>query len=112
MNRKMLFPAIIIGGTDGLATGPSWSQDGPRGSRQANPEQSSPGASENVPATRGAAQELSTNDMKLGQQRLQERGYNPGTINGTADDTTRTATRKSQQDQRVPDTRTIEESSG
>jgi peptidoglycan hydrolase-like protein with peptidoglycan-binding domain len=109
MNRKMLFTAIIIGGTVGLATGPSWSQDGPRGSRQANPEQSSPGASENVPATRGAAQELSTNDMKLVQQRLQERGYNPGTINGTADDTTRAAIRKFQQDHGVPVTGTIDE---
>jgi peptidoglycan hydrolase-like protein with peptidoglycan-binding domain len=108
-SKIILLKAIVIGGTLGLATGPSWSQDDPRGSRPVNPEQSRPGASENVPAARSAAQELSTNDMKLVQQRLREKGYDPGTINGTADETTRAAIRKFQQDQGVPVTGTIDE---
>jgi peptidoglycan hydrolase-like protein with peptidoglycan-binding domain len=110
MSSKIIFlTAIVIGGTVGLTTGPSWSQDDPRGSRPANPEQSRPGANDNVPAARGATQELSTNDMKLVQQRLREKGYDPGTINGTADETTRAAIRKFQQDQGVPVTGTIDE---
>ncbi|MGH7855237.1 MAG: peptidoglycan-binding domain-containing protein [Candidatus Binatia bacterium] len=110
MSRKIVLTAIIIGGTVGLAPALSWSQDAPRGTRQPNPEQSRPGANENVPGTRGgAAQELSTNDMKLVQQRLQEKGYNPGNISGTADDTTRSAIRKFQQDQDIPVTGTIDE---
>jgi peptidoglycan hydrolase-like protein with peptidoglycan-binding domain len=107
-SQIILLTAIVIGGTVGLFTGPSWSQDDPRGSRPANPEQSQPGAKDNVPAARGATQE-STNDMKLVQQRLREKGYDPGTINGTADETTRAAIRKFQQDQGVPVTGTIDE---
>lgn len=47
--------------------------------------------------------------MKLVQQRLQEKGYNPGNITGSADDTTRAAIRKFLQDQGVPVTGTIDE---
>ena len=111
MKRKKLFPtAIVLAGTVGLAPAVSWSQDAPRGTRQTSPEQSRPDANENVPsARRDAAQELSTNDMKLVQQRLQEKGYNPGNITGTADDTTRAAIRKFQQDQGISVTGTIDE---
>jgi hypothetical protein len=110
MKRQKLFlTAIVLGAAVGLVPALSWSQDAPRGTRQPNPEQSRPGANENVPAARGAAQELSTNDMKLVQQRLQEKGYNPGNITGTADDATRAAIRKFQQDQGVPVTGTIDE---
>ncbi len=107
--NKLLLAAIVVGGTFGIATEPSWSQDTPRGVRQANPEQSPPGANQNIPTSRSAAQELSTNDMKLVQQRLQEKGYNPGTLNGTADDTTRAAIRKFQQDQGIPVTGMVDE---
>jgi len=104
-SRKTFLTAIIIGGTVGLAPVLSWSQDAPGGTRQSNP-----GANENVPGTRsGAAQELSKTDMKLIQQRLQEKGYNPGNVDGTADDTTRVAIRKFQQDQGIPVTGTIDE---
>ena len=47
--------------------------------------------------------------MKLVQQRLQEKGYNPGTLNGTAHDTTRAAIRKFQQDQGIPVTGMVDE---
>lgn len=107
-SRKTFLTAIIIGGTVGLAPVLSWSQDAPGETRQSNPEQSGPGA--NVPGTRsGAAQELSKNDMKLIQQRLQEKGYDPGNVDGTADETTRAAIRKFQEDQGIPVTGTIDE---
>ena len=112
MNKKKPFlTAIILGGTVGLAPLPAWPQDVPRGTRQPNPEQSRPGANENAPGTRAGAaqQELSTNDMKLIQQTLQEKGYPPGNVEGTADDTTRSAIRKFQQDQGIPVTGTIDE---
>jgi peptidoglycan hydrolase-like protein with peptidoglycan-binding domain len=73
------------------------------------PEQSRPGATENVPGSRSAAQELSQNDMKLIQQRLQEKGYQPGNLAGTADDTTRAAIKKFQQDEGISATGTIDE---
>lgn len=62
MKRKKLFlTAIVLGGAVELVPALSWSQDAPRGTRQPNPEQSRPGADENVPPARsGAAQELST----------------------------------------------------
>jgi peptidoglycan hydrolase-like protein with peptidoglycan-binding domain len=47
--------------------------------------------------------------MKLIQLRLQEKGYDPGNVNGTADETTRAAIRKFQQDQGIPVTGTIDE---
>lgn len=107
-SRKTFLTAIIIGGTVGLAPVLSWPQDAPGGTRQSTPERSGPGA--NVPETRsGAAQELSVNDMKLIQLRLQEKGYDPGNVNGTADETTRAAIRKFQQDQGIPVTGTIDE---
>ena len=107
-SRKTFLTAIIIGGTVGLAPVLSWSQDAPGGTPQSTPERSGPGA--NVPQTRsGAAQELSVNDMKLIQLRLQEKGYDPGNVNGTADETTRAAIRKFQQDQGIPVTGTIDE---
>ena len=109
-SKKTLLTAMILGGTVGLAPMPAWSQQAPAERRQPNPEQPRPGASENVPATRGSAtQELSQNDMKLIQQALQEKGYNPGNINGTADDTTRATIRKFQQDNAIPVTGTIDE---
>jgi peptidoglycan hydrolase-like protein with peptidoglycan-binding domain len=110
MNQKrMLITAIVISGSLGLAAGQSWSQNTPRTAPSADPERSRPGAKEATPPARAAAQELSTNDMKLVQQRLQEKGYDPGTTNGTADDTTRAAIRKFQQDHGVPVTGTIDE---
>lgn len=47
--------------------------------------------------------------MRLIQQRLEEKGYKPGNLDGTADDTTRSAIRKFQQDEGIPTTGTIDE---
>lgn len=105
-SKKTFFTAIVLGGTVGMAM-PAWSQEAPGGTRR--PSQSQPGANENVPGTRAAAQELSRNDMKLVQQRLQEKGYDPGNTDGTADETTRAAIRKFQEDQGIPVTGTIDE---
>ena len=111
MNSKKTFmTAVILGGTVGLAPISAWSQQAPAERRQPNPEQSRPSANENTPGTRSnAAQELSQNDMKLVQQALQEKGYNPGNITGMADDTTRATIRKFQQDNALPVTGTVDE---
>ena len=108
--KKTVLTAMLLGGAIGLGPAMSWAQDAPRGTRQADPERSRPNAGESAPGTRsGATQELSTNDMRLVQQRLKEKGYDPGNTSGTADDTTRSAIRKFQQDQGIPVTGTIDE---
>jgi peptidoglycan hydrolase-like protein with peptidoglycan-binding domain len=107
-SRKTFLTAIVLGGTVGMAPMAAWSQDVPSERRQPNPEQSHPGANENIPGAR-SRQELSQNDMRLIQQALLEKGYTPGNTDGTADDTTRSAIRKFQQDQGIPVTGTIDE---
>jgi peptidoglycan hydrolase-like protein with peptidoglycan-binding domain len=108
--KKTIMAAMLLSGTVGFAPAMSWAQAAPQGTRQADPEQSRPDASEKPPGTRsGATQELSTSDMRLVQQRLQEKGYSPGNTNGLADETTRAAIRKFQQDQGIPVTGTIDE---
>jgi peptidoglycan hydrolase-like protein with peptidoglycan-binding domain len=108
--RKIFLPAVMIAGSLGLSALPSWAQGTPGGARPSNPEQPRFGAAESVPGSRaGATQELSQNDMRLVQQRLEEKGYKTGNIDGTADDTTRAAIRKFQQDEGIPTTGTIDE---
>jgi peptidoglycan hydrolase-like protein with peptidoglycan-binding domain len=108
--KKTLWPTVIIAGSFGLSALPSWGQGTPGGARPSNPEQPRSGAAESVPGSRaGATQELSQNDMRLIQQRLEEKGYKPGNLDGTADDTTRGAIRKFQQDEGIPTTGTIDE---
>jgi len=109
-NKKTLISVMLVSGTIGLAPAVSWAQDAPQGTRQADPETSQPSPGQSAPGARsGATQELSTNDMRMVQQRLQEKGYSPGNTNGLADDATRAAIRKFQQDQGIPVTGTIDE---
>lgn len=107
--RKILLPAVMIAGSLGLSALPSWAQGTPGGARPSNPEQPRSGAAENVPGSRAGTQELSQNDMRLVQQRLEEKGYKTGNVDGTADDTTRAAIRKFQQDEGIPTTGKIDE---
>jgi hypothetical protein len=108
--KKLLLPAVMIAGIVGLSALPIDAQDTPRGTRQPSPEQSRPTPNESAPGSRaGAAQELSQNDMQMIQQRLEEKGYKPGNVQGKADDTTRAAIRKFQQDEGIPTTGTIDE---
>lgn len=102
--KKVSLSALAIVAGVGLSI-PSWAQNPPRGSR--------PGAAQPAPSesnSRAAAtQELSQSDMRLIQQRLEEKGYKPGNRDGTADETTRAAIRKFQQDEGIPTTGTIDE---
>jgi peptidoglycan hydrolase-like protein with peptidoglycan-binding domain len=107
--RKIFLPAVMIAGSLGLSALPSWAQGTPGGARPSNPEQPRSGAAESVPGSRAGTQELSQNDMKLIQQRLEEKGYKPGNVDGRADDTTRAAIKKFQQDEGIPTTGTIDE---
>jgi peptidoglycan hydrolase-like protein with peptidoglycan-binding domain len=109
-NKKNIISAMLVSGTIGLAPAVSWAQDAPQGTRQADPERSQPSPGQSAPGTgSGATQELSTNDMRMVQQRLQEKGYSPGNTNGLADERTRAAIRKFQQDQGIPVTGTVDE---
>ena len=109
--KKQLLPAVMIAGTVGLSALPIEAQDTPRGTRQpSSSEQPRSTPNESAPGSRaGAAQELSQNDMQMIQQRLEEKGYKPGNVQGKADDTTRAAIRKFQQDEGIPTTGTIDE---
>ena len=105
--KKMLISASLVAASVGLSI-PSWAQNNPRGSSQPGAAQSGP--SEGSSGARAAAtQELSQKDMTLIQQRLEEKGYKPGNRDGTADETTRAAIRKFQQDEGIPTTGTIDE---
>ena len=107
--KKLLLPAVMIAGTVGLSA-PIAAQDTPRGTRQPSPVQPRTTPNESAPGSpAGAAQELSQNDMQMIQQRLEEKGYKPGNVQGRADDTTRAAIRKFQQDEGIPTTGTIDE---
>jgi peptidoglycan hydrolase-like protein with peptidoglycan-binding domain len=107
--RKLFITALMIGGTVGLSPASSWAQGVPGGTRPPGPEPR-PGATSSSPGVPGdAAQELSKNDMKLKQQRLQEKGYKLTNVDGTTDNTTRAAIRQFQQDERIPVTGTIDE---
>jgi peptidoglycan hydrolase-like protein with peptidoglycan-binding domain len=108
--KKLLLPAVVIAGTVSLSALPIAAQNTPPGTRQPSPEQPRSTPSESAPgSSTGAAQELSQNDMQMIQQRLEEKGYKPGNVQGKADDTTRAAIRKFQQDEGIPTTGTIDE---
>ena len=128
MNRNSsLIAAVLLGGTVGLTASTSWSQQAqgkmsqsfPQQSQpgqsqpeqqpwQTQPEQSRPGATEGMPGTQGGTQELSKNDMQAVQQALKDKGYDVS-VNGMADESTRAAIRKFQQDEGLPVTGMIDE---
>ena len=111
MKKEITFLiAFIWGGTVGLAPMPSWAQEAPGESRQPFPEQTRPGENEGIPGMHGGGtQELSKNDMRAIEQALEEKGYNVGRVDGTADDSGRAAIRKFQQDEGIPITGMIDE---
>jgi peptidoglycan hydrolase-like protein with peptidoglycan-binding domain len=110
MNQKnALVAAIIFGGTVALAGNYAWSQEAPGETRQPFPEQTRPGENEGIPGMHGGGtQELSTRDMQAVQQVLKDKGYKV-TVDGTANDVTRAAIRKFQQDEGLTVTGMIDE---
>jgi peptidoglycan hydrolase-like protein with peptidoglycan-binding domain len=107
--KKTFLGAVILTGAVGLAGGAAWSQEAPGETRQPNRGQARPGEQEGIPGMRGGGtQELSTRDMQAVQQVLKDKGYNV-TVDGTANDATRAAIRKFQQDEGLTVTGMIDE---
>src|SRR5262245_16745646 len=111
-NRFML-TAILMGGTIGLLATPAFSQDVPGERRQPDQRLTRPGDNEDIPGIRGQGTvELSKQDMMRVEQVLQSKGFNPGQIDGVADDATRAAIRSFQKDNGLPITGTIDQRTG
>jgi peptidoglycan hydrolase-like protein with peptidoglycan-binding domain len=101
--------AIMLGGTIGIGANAAWSQEAPGETRQPYPEQKRSGEQEGIPGMHGGGtQELSKDDMQAVQQVLKEKGYNVR-VDGTADNDTRAAIRKFQQDEGLSVTGMIDE---
>jgi peptidoglycan hydrolase-like protein with peptidoglycan-binding domain len=97
-NRKSAIAAIIISGTVGLMASSAWSQEAPGETRKSDPNLDRPGL-QNVPGiSQKGTPELSRNDMRAVEEALHAKGYNPGKVDGVADDATRAAIRAFQKD--------------
>jgi peptidoglycan hydrolase-like protein with peptidoglycan-binding domain len=78
--------------------------------RQPDKRLTRPGDNENIPGMRGqGTPELSKNDMRMVEEALKAKGYNPGSIDGVADDAARTAIRSFQKDNGLSMTGTIDQ---
>ena len=107
--KKIFLGTIILGGTVALAGSSGWTQEAPGETRQPYPEQKRSGEQEGIPGMHGTGtQELSKSDMQAVQQALKEKGYDVS-LDGTANDATRAAIRKFQQDEGLPVTGMIDE---
>lgn len=106
---KLISRAMFIGGTVALLAGPAWSQEAPGERRQPDKSLTRPGDNENIPGTRDQGTvELSKNDMRIVEEALKAKGYNPGKIDGVVDDTNRAAIRSFQKDKSLPVTGTVD----
>lgn len=112
MNRKRtVFTAMILGGTVALAPMAAWSQEAPQETRQPYSELVRPGENEGIPGMHGGGtQELSKKDMEAAEQALQKKGYDVGSVDGRADNASRAAIRAFQEDEGIPVTGMIDES--
>jgi peptidoglycan hydrolase-like protein with peptidoglycan-binding domain len=114
MDKKhKVLSAFLFGGILGLAIAPAFSQDVPGERRQPDKQLTRPGDNENIPGMRGqGTPELSKQDMMRVEQALQSKGFNPGQVDGVADDATRAAIRSFQKDNGLPITGTIDQRTG
>jgi len=91
---KSMLAVLLLGGAVGLVASPAWSQEVPGERRQPDKRLTRPGDNENIPGMREqGTPELSKNDMRMVEEALKSKGYNPGSIDGVADDAARTAIR-------------------
>ena len=106
---RLISRAMFIGGTVALLAGPAWSQEAPGERRQPDRNLTRPGDNENIPGTRELGTvELSKNDMRIVEEALKAKGYNPGKIDGVVDDANRAAIRSFQKDKSLPVTGTVD----
>jgi len=107
---KSMLAVLLLGGAVGLVASPAWSQEVPGERRQPDKRLTRPGDNENIPGMREqGTPELSKNDMRMVEEALKSKGYNPGSIDGVADDAARTAIRSFQKDNGLPMTGTIDQ---
>jgi hypothetical protein len=108
-NRKPAVAAIILSGAVGLISNPIWAQQDPGETRQSDPNLTRPGL-QNVPGiNQKGTPELSRNDMRAVEEALHAKGYNPGKVDGVADDATRAAIRAFQKDNGFPITGMVDQ---
>ena len=101
--RKGVFRAVLFGGTVAMFANPVWSQEAPGEHRQPDRNLTRPGDNENIPGMHGEeTTELSKSDMRMVEEALKSKGYNPGKVDGVADDANRAAIRSFQKDKGLP----------
>ena len=101
--RKAVFRAVLFGGTVAMFANPVWSQEAPGEHRQPDRNLTRPGDNENIPGMHGEeTTELSKSDMRMVEEALKSKGYNPGKVDGVADDANRAAIRSFQKDKGLP----------
>lgn len=107
--HKSILKAILVGGIVGAMATPVWAQEVPGEHRQPDPYLTRPGDNEDIPGVRGQGTvELSKNDMRMVEEALKSKGYNPGSVDGVADDANRSAIRSFQQDSGIPITGAVD----
>jgi peptidoglycan hydrolase-like protein with peptidoglycan-binding domain len=108
--NKSILKVILLGGIIGAVATPALSQEVPGERRQPDRNLTRPGDNENIPGMRGqGTPELSKNDMRMVEEALKSKGYNPGQIDGVADDTNRSAIRSFQKDNGIPITGAVDQ---
>ena len=110
MQRNKFSRAIFIGGAVTLLAAPVWSQEVPGERKQPDRNLTRPSeGEENIPGVRGqGTTELSKSDFMKIEQALKAKGYDPGKVDGIADDTSRAAIRAFQKDKGMTSTGTVD----
>jgi peptidoglycan hydrolase-like protein with peptidoglycan-binding domain len=109
-SRKPVLQAIVFGGAIVAFASPVWPQEVPGEHRQPDQRLTRPGSNEDNPGIRGQGTvELSKNDMQMVEEALKSKGYNPGAIDGVADDANRQAIRSFQKDSGMPITGVVDQ---
>ncbi len=109
--HKAILRVVLVGGVIGALASPVLSQEVPGERRQPGQNLARPGDNENIPGMRGqGTPELSKNDMRMVEEALKSKGYNPGQIDGVVDDTNRSAIRSFQKDNGIPLTGAVDQS--
>ena len=110
MTKKFFLKAIFVGGAVAVMAGPVWSQEVPGERRQPDRNLTRPGDNENIPGMHGKGTvELSKADMQRVEEALKAKGYDPGKVDGIADDANRAAIRSFQKDKGIPITGAVDQ---
>jgi peptidoglycan hydrolase-like protein with peptidoglycan-binding domain len=110
MRKNKFSRAIFIGGAVTLLAAPVWSQEVPGERKQPDRNLTRPSeGEENIPGVRGqGTTELSKSDFMKVEEALKAKGFDPGKIDGIADDTSRGAVRAFQKEKGLTVTGTVD----